>query len=467
MIALLLAMATITLPHRFEPRLYQVPLMEAMDDGCLRASQAWHRRSGKDKTDLNIVTTKMMERVGAYYYVFPELAQGRKVLWDGADKDGLRFLDHFPRQLLAGKPNDTEMKLRYRNGSLFQIVGSDRFDAVMGTNPIGMVLGEYSLQDPACWGYFRPILAENGGWAIFNFTPRGENHAYQIHELAKANPFHPVKNPLGWFSSVQTVDDTRAVRQEVLEQERREIIRLNGNDALFMQEYHCSFTVPISGAYYADQISAAYRDGRVGAVPHEPRLAVDTWWDLGVNDRMSIWFTQSVGAELRVIDYMDGTGQGLPFYIGKLQEKGFVYGRHTAPHDIEVRELTTGKTRRDTARALGIDFEVAPRLPLMDGIDATRAIFARARFDAVKTRDGLNALKNYRKQYDDKRKTYLNTPYHDWASNGADAFRTMAVAMDVDHESPPARQGAAGADKYERAVERRRRGGSNPLGALG
>jgi phage terminase large subunit len=421
----------ITVPYNFTPRAYQVPLLRAMDSGYKRAVQVWHRRSGKEKTDLaGIVAKKMLERVGSYYYVFPEFAQGRKVIWDGADKDGFRFIDHFPKELLDGKPNDTEMKLRYKNGSLFQIIGSDRFNAVMGTNPVGIVLSEYSLQDPTCWGYFRPILAENDGWAIFNFTPRGQNHAYDLYEMAKADPAH-------WFTEVLTVDDTKAVRQEVLDQERAEIVRLYGNDALYLQEYFCSFTVPISGAYYAEQLQAAYKDARVGRVPHESRLSVDTWWDLGINDRMSIWFTQSVGQELRVIDYMEGSGQGLPHYIGLLKEKPYVYGKHTAPHDIEVRELTSGVSRRDTARALGIDFEVAPKLPLIDGIDAVRGLFSKCWFDADKCREGLNALKNYRKQYDEKRKTYLNQPYHDWSSNGSDAFRYLATAIDMKHRSLP------------------------------
>jgi len=443
------------MPHLFDPREYQIPLMGAMDDGFLRAVQVWHRRSGKEKTDLNIMAKKMCERVGSYFYVFPEFAQGRKVLWDGADKDGLRFLDHFPTELLAAPPNNTEMKLRYRNGSLLQIIGSDRYDSVLGTNPIGMIFSEYSLQDPACWGYFRPILAENGGWAIFNLTPRGENHAYDLWELAKADP-------VNWFTSLLTVDDTKAIDQEVLAQEKREIIRLYGNEALYQQEYHCSFTVPISGAYYAANLAKAYAEGRVGKVPHEPRISVDTWWDLGINDRMAIWFTQSVGQETRIIDYMEGSGHGLPHYIGLIKEKPYVYGRHTAPHDIEVRELTNGKSRRETAENLGIRFDVAPKLGLMDGIDDVRSLFDKCWFDAEKARDGLNALKNYRKQYDEKRKTYMNHPYHDWSSNGADAMRTMAVSIDMKHKSAPASQ----PDKYARAAGRSRESGS-PLGVLG
>jgi hypothetical protein len=381
-----------------------------MDSGKLRAVWAAHRRCGKDKTLLNHTVKSMVQRVGVYYYIFPTFAQARRVIWDGIDKDGKRFMDHFPKELIDGKPNETEMKLRFTNGSMFQLVGSDKVDSIVGTNPVGVVFSEYALQDPVAWGFIRPILAENGGWAIFASTVRGENHFYHIYELAKSDPAN-------WHCQMDKASETKAIPQDVLDNERTEIIRLYGSDALYEQEYECNFSVPIAGAYYAENIARAYRDGRVGHVPHEPRIAVDTWWDLGINDRMSIWFTQSVGQELRVIDFYESSGQGLPHYIGKMKEKGYVYGKHTAPHDIEVRELTSGKSRRETAAALGINFDVAPRLPIVDGIDAVRGVFPKTWFDAERCRDGLNALKNYRKQYDEKRKTYLNNPYHDWSSN--------------------------------------------------
>lgn len=381
----------------------------------------------------------MVKRVGVYYYIFPTFAQAKRVIWDGIDKDGHRFMDHFPKELLDGKPNETEMKLTLKNGSMFQLVGSDKVDSIMGTNPVGVVFSEYALQDPTAWGFIRPILAENGGWAIFASTVRGENHFYDIYELAMSNPAE-------WHCQMDKASQTLAIPKEILETERTEIIRLYGNDALYQQEYECNFSVPIAGAYYADSITRCYADGRIGHVPHEPRIAVDTWWDLGINDRMSIWFTQSIGQELRVINFYESSGQGLPHYIGKMKEKEYVYGKHTAPHDIEVRELTSGKSRRETAAALGINFEVAPKLPIIDGIDAVRGLFPKVWFDSNKCKEGLNALKNYRKQYDEKRKTYLNQPYHDWSSNAADAFRTLATALDFKHRGIPAQQ----PDKYIR-----------------
>lgn len=432
-------MPDITIPHNYSPREYQLPIFRALDRGTKRIVWVAHRRSGKDKTCINLIAKKMLERVGVYYYIFPTFTQAKRVIWDGIDGDGKRFLDHFPQELIDGKPNDSEMKLKFKNGSLFQLVGSDNIDAIMGTNPIGVVFSEYSLQDPRAWGFIRPILAENGGWAVFMGTPRGQNHLYQIYELAK--------NSEGWFAKIDKASETAAISQQTLDQERSEIIRLYGNDAFYRQEFECDFSVPIPGAYYADNITVAYQEGRVGKVPYDERIVVDTWWDLGINDKMAIWFTQSIGAELRVIDYYENSGQGLPHYAQKLQEKKYVYGRHLAPHDIEVRELSNGKSRRDTARSLGIDFQVAPKLPIQDGIEAVRDLFSYCWFDAERCEVGLNALKNYRKQYDDKRKTYLNQPYHDWSSNGADAFRTLAVALDFRRRNVSSHQ----PDKYERA----------------
>lgn len=364
----------------------------------------------------------MAERGGGYYYIFPTYNQARKVIWDGLDREGNRFMSHFPKELTAGKPNDTEMKLRYKNGSMFRLVGADNIDSIVGTNPIGVVFSEYSLISPTVWGFIRPILAENGGWAIFVFTPRGENHAYDIYELAK--------NSDDWYCQIDKASQTKVIDQDILDKERREIIRLYGDDALYLQEYECDFTVPIAGAYYARNIMTCYEEGRIGVVAHEPRYVVDTWWDLGMDDSTSIWFTQTIGSELRIIDYLEDSGKGLPHYAKMLQERGYVYGKHTAPHDIKIRELSTGKERIETARTLGINFDVAPRLSLQDGIDSSRALFSKCWFDSKKCHDGINALKSYRKQYDEKRKTYLNQPFHDWSSHAADAFRTLSVSVD-------------------------------------
>jgi phage terminase large subunit len=409
----------IELPYKFKPRPYQLRLIDALDDGYKRAVWVAHRRSGKDKTLINVTIKKMYERVGTYFYFFPTYNQGRKILWQGMDRDGFKFTDHIPKELRK-RTDNSQMLIETTNGSIFQVVGTDNIDSVVGTNPVGCVFSEYALQDPKAWDFIRPILAENGGWAVFNFTPRGENHGWDIYNLAK-------KDDKNWFCQTLTVDDTDVIPREVLEQERQEIINQHGTDALFQQEYYCSFTVPIQGAYYAHQLMKAEEDKRITSVPVET-LPVHTAWDLGVGDATSIWFYQNVGQEIHIVDYYESSGEGLTHYIKHLQDKGYVYGKHYAPHDIEVRELTSGKSRLETARSLGINFQIAPALSLEDGIEAVRNILGRCWFDKEKTQRGMNALKSYHEEWDDDNKIYRNHPEHDWASHGADAFRYMAIS---------------------------------------
>lgn len=420
----------IRLPYNYKPRPYQIPFLKAMDQGFLRACLVWHRRGGKDKTLINFTAKKMLERVGAYYYFFPTYGQGRKILWRGMDKSGFKFLDHIPQELRR-KTLDQEMMIELKNGSIFQIVGTDNIDSIVGTNPVGCVFSEYALQDPRAWDFVRPILAENGGWAVFNFTPRGDNHGKQIYLLAK--------NSVKWFCQLLKASDTKAIPAEVLRQEREEYIQKDGNDATYQQEYECSFDVPIAGAYYGNQLMKATADGRIGKVPYEPQLLVHTYWDLGVGDSTAIWFVQKLGREIRIIDYYETSGEGLAHYKQILNERGYTYGEHWAPHDIQVKELGSGKTRLETAALLGIKFRIAPKLSLDDGIEAARNILARCWFDEEKTERGLNALKSYHKEYDEKNKSYKDHPHHDWSSHGSDAFRYMAVSGDVVEDKPPAR----------------------------
>lgn len=216
----------ITIPHNFKPRAYQVPLLRAMDNGCKRAVIVWNRRSGKDKTCLNITIKKMLERVGNYYYFLPTYSQAKKIVWEGKDKEGVAFLDHFPKEITK-KKDDSALQITLTNGSIFQLIGTDNVDSIVGTNPVGCVFSEYSLQSDTAWSYIRPILAENGGWAIFNFTPRGRNHAWKILQQARED---------NWFSEVLTVEQTLAIDHETLEEERKQM-----PSDLFRQEYYCEF----------------------------------------------------------------------------------------------------------------------------------------------------------------------------------------------------------------------------------
>jgi phage terminase large subunit len=404
----------ITIPYKFTPRDYQIPLISCIDRGYKRAVCIFHRRAGKDKTLINLITKEALKRVGVYYYLFPTYKQGRKIIWQGIDKAGMKFTDHIPEEIRK-RTNDQEMMIELKNGSIIQIIGTDDIDRIIGTNPVGCVFSEYSLQNPKAWDLLRPILAENEGWAVFNYTPRGKNHGYELYEMAKNNP--------KWFAQILTVDDTKAISQEAIEEER-----LAGMDEdLIQQEFYCSFEAAIQGAYYAKQINKANEDGRITNVPYVENLPVYTVWDLGVGDSTAIWFVQLVNQEIRIIDYYEAQGEGLPYYAKVLDEKGYKYGGHYAPHDIQVREMGSGLSRLETARSLGINFQVVKNISIDDGINAARTIFNRCWFDKEKTKQGVNCLVNYHKEYDEKRKEYKNIPYHDWSSHGADAFRYLAV----------------------------------------
>ena len=383
---------------------------------------------------------KIFEKVGAYYYVFPTYAQGKLVLWNGADKDGMRFLDHFPKETRLRK-TDTPMLIEFKNGSTFQVIGSDNIDSIVGSNPIGVVFSEYSLQHPQAWDFLRPILAENGGWAIFNFTPRGENHAKELLDYAKTDKEN-------WCTSILSVDDTGAMSKEVLAQEKREIVAKNGDDSIFQQEYYNSFSAALQGSYYGKIIERMEEQGRIGKVPYDEALPVSTWWDLGMNDSMSIGFFQQHGLEWRLIDYEEGSGQGFKYYIDILNEKGYTYKKHYAPHDIAVRELNTGKSRLEACRSLGLNFEIetleggkiksaVPNLSREDGIEAVRTRLSTLWVDKEKCAKWVKSMKNYQKDFDQKNKVYRNNPNHDWSSDCADMTRYWAVTPEyVPFERP-------------------------------
>jgi hypothetical protein len=220
-------MIEINLPHKFEPREYQLPLMEAIDNGYKRLIYVAHRRAGKDKTIWNITIKEAFKRVGTYYYILPTYSQAKKVIWDSIDKDGFKMMNHLPDKLIRNK-NETEMQIELVNGSIIQLVGSDNVDRIVGTNPIGVVFSEYSICKPEVWNFLRPILAENGGWAIFNFTPRGMNHAYTLLQMAKESP--------DWWVGIYPVSVTKALTPQALSLERKEMPR-----ATYEQEYECKF----------------------------------------------------------------------------------------------------------------------------------------------------------------------------------------------------------------------------------
>lgn len=218
----------ITVPANYKPRKYQVGMYNCIANGYKRGVAVWHRRAGKDLTLLSITAKEAFKRIGTYFYFYPEFKQGRKAIWDGFDGNSIKFLSRIPKEVITHKAND-EMKLTLVNGSIIQIIGTDNIDSIMSSNPIGCVFAEYSLQKPEAWEFVKPILRENGGWALFNFTPRGLNHGWDIYQTALNNP--------DWFCERLTIEDTGVLTYEDMEKERADGM----SEAMIRQEYYCDF----------------------------------------------------------------------------------------------------------------------------------------------------------------------------------------------------------------------------------
>lgn len=427
--------------NEFKPRPYQLPILKALDDGYKRVLAVLPRRAGKDITSLNYIIRRMWEEPGVYYYIFPTYSQAKKVIWDSITNDGMKIMDYFPSDLVISM-NAQEMKVRMRakdgKESLFQLIGSDNYDALMGTNPRGCVFSEYALQDPMAYQYIRPILTANGGWALFISTPRGKNHLWQLAELAQISP--------DWFYMRLTVEDTGHIPLEEIAKERQEGLM---SEDMIQQEYYCSFEMGVEGSYYSKYLDAMRREQRIGEVPWENGFKVHTAWDIGVRDQTSIIFFQVIGQSIRIIDSYENSKEGLEHYARIIQSKPYVYGKHIAPHDIKVREWGSGMSRIEKARELGINFVLSTQLEIIDGIEAVRSAFTKIWIDKNKCENLIKSLESYRQEWDSKKKVYKSAPLHDWSSHFADAMRYLCVSL------PKTRDGLSAEDlerTYQAAV---------------
>jgi phage terminase large subunit len=429
-------MAEIILPHNFTLRPYQRPLWNYLEGGGKRAIAAWFRRAGKDEVCLNWTAVAAMQRVGTYWTLLPEAAQARKAIWDAVDPHtGLRRIDSAFPKAIRESTHEGEMKIKFKNGSLWQVVGSDNYHSLVGTPPCGLTFSEWARAVPESYGYLNPILTANNGWAIFISTPLGNNHFKRMLDDARTNP--------KWFAEVLPVQASGgAISSEALEESRREYIALYGETAgqgLFAQEFECSFASVIPGAYYTAELIAAERDGRVGQVDIAKDMAMHTAWDLGIDDATALWCFQVQPGRLHIVDYYENSGHGAEHYCEWLNERGY-HGTDFVPHDARVREWSTNRTRLETLRLLGRKPRLVPAHTVIDGINAARVTLTSAHFDAARCQRGIECLRAYCAEWDEQLRTFRKTPKHDWASHGADAFRYLAMAwrepMVADEEKP-------------------------------
>lgn len=350
------------------------------------------------------------------FHILPTYSQAKKVIWDSSTNDGKRILDYIPKELVESK-NGQQMQIRLTNGSLYQLIGSDNIDSLVGTNPKIIIFSEYAIQNPAAWDYLRPIIDVNKGYAIFISTPRGKNHFYDLVNNAQNNP--------NWFTEILTIKDTHVLTDEDIENIRRE----GYSEEYIQQEFYCSFNRGVEGSYYGKLIEKARQDGRIANVPYETRVPVHTAWDIGYGDSTSITFWQDVGPECRIIDYYENNGEGFEHYAKYLKSKDYLYGTTFFPHDAASGSIQTGRTLVDVARDYGINPTVLPReTDIQPGIEAVRSLLSMCYIDQTKCRHLIKCLENYHKKYNEKANVYSSTPEHDYTSHCADSVRYLARA---------------------------------------
>ena len=362
------------------------------------------------------------ERIGNYWHMLPEASQARKAIWDAINPHtGKRRIDEaFPVELReATRAN--EMLIKLRCGSTWQVVGSDNYNSLIGSPPVGIVFSEFSVADPSSWAYLRPILRENGGWALFIYTSRGRNHGATLYFGAKDDP--------KWFAELLTVDQTGVLTPDELAEELKEYKRDYGEEAgqaFFDQEYYCSFDSAILGAVYGGVLRRIERKGQIKEIPYDEKLPVHTAWDLGYDDSTAIWFWQITHGEIRLIDYYENNGQGAEHYCELLKSRPYGYGKHYVPHDAANELMAAGgRSIVQQAFALGVKMTVVAATSQQNGIEAARVTLERCWIDDRKCAKGIETLRAYHFPWNEQHKTFDSKPKHDWSSHGCDAFEII------------------------------------------
>lgn len=395
--------------HLYAPRPLQADLHRRLKRFNVLVA---HRRFGKTVFCINELIAKAAVHPGReprFGYVAPLQIQAKDIAWT--------YLKRFTAPIPGVKVSESELWVELPNGARIRLYGADNPDRLRGLYFDGVVLDEYAQMSPQVWPEIvRPMLADRAGWALFIGTPMGRNHFARLFEQAA--------NDDNWLAARFPASATR-----ILPETELAAARLAMSAQQFAQEFECSFSAGVPGAYYAALLDAAETEGRLARVPWEPRLPVVTAWDLGIGDATAIWFAQTLGAEIRIIDYYEASGVALTHYAKHLDSLPYVYGEHLLPHDVAVRELGTGMTRLEILRQLGIRARVLKASALEDGIEAVRALLPRCWFDTAKCARGLEALRLYRPAFDARMDVFSARPIHDWTSHAADAFRYLAVGL--------------------------------------
>ena len=401
----------------YSPRSMQQELHQLIDTNRFTVIVC-HRRAGKTVAAINhllrdaILCPKKNPR---YAYLAATFTQAKRIAWD--------YLKQFAGGIPGVKFNETELRCDLPNGARIMLLSAENPDALRGIYLDGCVMDEVAMMPESVFPMvLRPALADRSekgnpkaGYCCFLGTPAGHNLFFDY-----------------WKTAADTEDWARimfkASETGILPESELEAARVAMSEDQYEQEFECSFVANTPGAIFGKELQAIEAAGQVCRVPYDETKRVDTWWDIGMADATSVVFTQTVGnSSVNVIDYFEMRGEGLPFYARMLDQKGYVYGTHNGPHDLEVREMGTGRSRREIAYDLGINFRVIAKLPLEDGIHAAKTFIKRCYFDSEATSDLLEKLRLYHRKYDEKNRQFRTSVVHDFTSHAADAFRGLAV----------------------------------------
>jgi len=425
--------------HTYKPRSQFVDFHKRWQRWAVMVA---HRRAGKTVACVNDLILAAVGNLPAYQraifdekphklhfaYIAPLYKQAKAVAWEYTKEYGLQW--H------GAEASESELRVNFPpteqapKGGEVRLYGADNPDALRGIYLDGVILDEAADMSPRVNEVIRPTLSDYQGWCVWIGTPRGQNDFYDLVYGTSQRP--GAKDNPNWFFKVLRASETGILRSEELDSARGHM-----TPEQFQQEYECSFQAAILGAYYGRELELAEKEGRIGGSCYDPNLPVNTAWDLGHSDATAIWFYQTDGFNIRLIDFYQASNESLDHYIVLLRDKaavpgktkGYKYDKHYLPHDVQHKIIGMDKTRIQQLRQHLQSVVVVPKVEVDDGINAVRSILPKCYFDAIKCQDGLKALKQYRREYDDRRKTFVERPYHDWASDPADAFRYLAIGL--------------------------------------
>lgn len=398
---------------KFRPRVQQKIIHEAVLNNRFNVVVA-HRRMGKTVTAINELihsALKCPHKKPRFAYIAPTYTQAKRIAWD--------YLLEYTRPL---KPliNSVELSISFLNRKISLYGADGTGDSLRGIYLDGCIIDEIANINPSMfYDIIRPALTDRKGWCMFIGTPKGNNHFKELRDRA-------ADKEKGWHLLEFKASETNLIDKEELQLAKNEM-----GENKYAQEFECSFDSAIEGSYYGNMINDLITKNHIREIPKEAITSKWSAWDLGISDSTTIWIAEVLGGEIRIMDYYENHGESLDHYVEWIKDNGYMDCTHILPHDVRVRELGTGKSRLEVLESAGMNIDVCRQIGVEDGIQAVRRMLPNCYFNKATTEHGINCLRNYRRIYNEKLDVFQEKPLHDWTSHGADAFRYLAVGLDL------------------------------------